>query len=229
MNVLKKAASILILLAVALAQAGPAFAAPAVAATSVGRVAATAVVEDKTVTLAGSGLLVNTRYNVFLAKYGKYPSGAVQVGFAVTDAKGAFSKTYRIPGKLVDIPKISIHLVSSRGDTATNWFINASANGNTGGSGSPEFSFTVTQVRTNTWVKIKTTNLPANVPFEVRIGKAGTKGVNGVKVGELRSDKGGSVRATFDIPASLESKKELDIRIESKALGVAYFVTFTNK
>ena len=44
----------------------------------------------------------------------------------------------------------------------------------------------------------------------------------------LRDDDG-TIKATFDIPASLADRSTLDIRVENKALGIYYFVNFKNK
>ena len=228
MSRLKKVPFILVVMVLLVAQSAV-LVSPAYAATSSGRVYAKEVEEDKTVTLVGTSLHTNTRYNIYLSKFGKYPSTAIQVGFAVTDGNGSFTKTFKIPGKLVDIAKISINIASSRGDTASNWFINASSTSNTGGEGSLAFSFKVTSNKKKAWVKIKTSNLPPNVTFDVRIGKAGSQAINSTKIGELRSSKGGSVTATFEIPDALEGKSQLDIRVENKALGIADYVTFNNK
>jgi hypothetical protein len=202
---------------------------PVCAATSVGRVYAKEVVEDKSVTLVGTRLRANTRYHVYLSKYAKYPADAIQVGSAVTDAGGSFTKTFKIPGRLADMARISVNLTSSKGDTAFNWFINASSTSNTPGEGSPTFSFKVSSYKKGDWVKIKTINLPANVTFTVRMGKYGSKGINAVKVGELRSNKGGSMTAAFDIPAALQGLSKIDIRVENVTLGIAYYVTFKNQ
>ena len=228
MSILKKVPFILVALALLAAQSAVVVS-PAYAATSAGKVYAKEVEEDKNVTVAGSFLRANSRYDVYLGKYGKPVANAIKVGFAKTDGNGAFTKTFKIPGKLVDVAKISINLVGIHGDTATNWFINASATSNTGGEGSPTFSFKVSSVKKGDSVKIKTTNLPANVTFDVRMGKSGSEGVNGTIVGELRSSKGGSVTGTFDIPDSLQGKSQFDIRVENRKLGIAAFVTFKNK
>lgn len=227
MSLMKKIPFILVTLALLVVQSAV-LVQPAYAATAAGKVYAKEVEEDKTVTIAGTGLRANTRYDVFLSKFGKYPANAVKAGWVKTDGNGAFTKTFKIPGKLVDIAKISINIVNSKGDTITNWFINASATSNTGGEGSPTFSFKVTDFKKNDWVKIKTSNLPANVTFDVRMGKAGSEGINATKVGELRSSKGGSVSGTFDIPDTLDGKS-IDIRVENKALGISAVVTFKNK
>jgi hypothetical protein len=191
------------------------------------RVSAISVEEDQFVTLQAKKLAANSRYSVYLSKYGTYPAGAFSMGSVLTDKYGAFTKTYRIPGKLVDIAKIAINLSNGR-DATSNWFINATADGNTGGEGAPAFSFSISSVDADEWVKIRTSNLPANVTFDVLMGKSGSKGVNGIKVGTLADEDGGSLRATFDIPSQLQGRSKLDIRLENKALGISYYLTFEN-
>jgi len=229
MSILKKIPFILIVLALVFGQAMVS-AQPALAASSASRVYASSVEEDRYVSLAGSNLFANTRYSVYLSKFktGAH-SASILVGSVVTDSKGAFQKTYRIPGKLVDVSKIKITVTNGKGDTATNWFINASSDDYTGGEGSAKFSFTVVDVKKNAYAKIKTSNLPANVSFNVYMGKAGSQGLNGTKVGTLVDSKGGAVKATFEIPDKLEGKAQIDIRLENKALGIFYYITFDNK
>jgi LysM repeat protein len=192
------------------------------------RVLATSVEEDKEVTLSATKLLANTRYSVYLGNYASYPSGAVLVGWVYTDAKGAFVKTFNIPGRLADVVKILVSVTNRSGDVASNWFINASSDSNTGGIGSPEFKFSITSMKSDQWVKIKTSNLPANVNFNVYMGKSGSKGVNGYLVGTLRDEDGGTVRATYDIPSELHDKSKIDIRLENKQLGISYYLSFDN-
>lgn len=195
---------------------------------SKGQVAALSVEEDRTVTLQGKYLAVNSRYSVYLSKFGTYPSGAYFVGSVTSDKLGGFKATYNLPKKLVDVAKIGVNIVSAGGSSTSNWFINATADGNTGGVGMSTLSLSLQSVSEDDWVKIKASNLPANVSFDVSMGKSGSKGVNGIKVGTLRNSSGGSVKATFDIPEELQGRSELDIRIENKALGFYAYLTFEN-
>ena len=192
------------------------------------RVYASSVEEDRYVTLESKKLVANTRYSIYLSKYGSSPTGAILVGSVLADKNGAFTRTYRLPSKLVDIVKISITINNGHGDTTSNWFINATADGNTGGVGAPTFSFSVSSVKEDEWVKIKTSNLPANVTFDVLMGKSGSKGINGIKVGTLRNSDGGSVKATFNIPSELDGRSKIDLRLENKLLGISTYVTFEN-
>jgi hypothetical protein len=77
--------------------------------------------------LVGAHLRADTRYTVYLSKFDKYPANAIRVGFAVTDGLGSFTKTFKIPKKLVDVIRISVTVDDNFDDTATNWFINASS------------------------------------------------------------------------------------------------------
>lgn len=192
------------------------------------RVSAISVEEDRYVTLQGKKLAANSRYSVYLSKFGTYPAGAISLGSVLTDKYGAFTREYRLPGRLVDIAKIAIN-ISNGSDATSNWFINATADGNTGGEGAPEFKISISSVEEDESVRIRTSNLPANVTFDVRMGRKGSKGANGIKVGTLRDEDGGTVRATFDIPESLQGRSEIDIRLENKSLGMVVWLTFENE
>jgi len=191
------------------------------------RVYASSVEEDKSVTLVGKNLYSNTRYNVFLSWLGNRITQAIPVGSVLTDNAGSFTGTYKIPKILADRLKISIYLTSGAGDSASNWFINATAKGSTGGVGMVTPTLSVTDAKKGQ-VQIKIANLPAQVPFEVYIGKAGSKGIGGVLVGTVKDDDGGGLKATFDIPSSLRDRSKLDIRLENKPLGIASYLTFDN-
>ena len=199
------------------------------ASTSSGSIVATSVKEDENVTLRGKNLWGNTRYTVYMGNYSASAANKYVAGYVTTDKDGAFSATIRIPKKLVDVKKISVQVNNGQGDAAKNWFINATADGNTGGEGSPSFKFSVIGSDEDSWVKIKTENLPSNVLFEVRMGTKDSKGVDGVVVGTLVDPKGGSVKASFDIPAELRGRSKIDIRLENKSLGIYYYLTFINK
>ena len=191
------------------------------------RVYASSVEEDKYVTLVGKNLYSNTRYNVFLTWMGNRITQAIPVGSVLTDKAGSFTATYKIPKMLVDRFKISIYLTSGIGDSASNWFINATAKGSTGGVGMATPTLSVSEAKKGQ-VQIKIANLPAKIPFDVYIGKAGSKGIGGVKVGTVKDDDGGGLKATFDIPSSLRDRSKLDIRLENKPLGIAAYSTFDN-
>jgi hypothetical protein len=192
-------------------------------------VTALSVKEDQIVTLQGKNLNASSRYNVYLGNYKADPAQRILVGSANTDKSGFFKATFSIPKKLYDVMKIRVSVTNQRGVSTSNWFINTTSNGNTGGIGSPEMSFDVLSVKKGQWVKIQTENLPANVSFNVYMSKSGASPRKVVLVGKLRDSKGGSVAATFDIPDSIKDRSILDIFIVNKALEMNAEATFDNK
>lgn len=194
------------------------------------RVYAASVKEDQTVTLQGKSLVPNSRYSVYLSNYKANHPVDLLVGSVTTDKNGAFKVTFSIPKNLIDVSKIRIKIINGQGSTASNWFINGTSSGGfTGGVGMPTLKFSIQSVEEDDWVKIKTSNLPANVTFHVYIGKAGSEGEKGIHVGTLRDKKGGSITATFDIPEELRDRSKLDIRLENDTLDIVAFLTFENK
>jgi LysM repeat protein len=190
---------------------------------------ASSVKEDQYVTLQGKNFSANSRYNVYLGKYQADPAESILVGTALMDKSGSFKGTYNIPKKLIDVQKIRMSITSPRGVTSSNWFINATSTGNTGGVGSPELSLSVKSIKKNAWVKIVTKDLPANVSFHVYLSKPDANLRKAVLVGTLRNSKGGQVEATFDIPESLHDQSKLELRAVNNALDMIAEVTFDNR
>ena len=185
--------------------------------------------EDQSVTLQGKNLNVSSRYNVYLGKYKADSSQRLLVGSVYTDKNGYFKETFTIPKKLYDVLKIRISVTNQRGVSASNWFINTTSKGNTGGIGSPELSIDVQSVKKGQWVKIQTENLPANVSFNVFMNKTGASPRKAVLVGTLRDSKGGNVAAAFGIPNSIKDRANLEIFIVNNALDINAEATFDNK
>jgi hypothetical protein len=76
-------------------------------------------------------------------------------------------------------------------------------------------TISITSVVTDASVTIQTYNYPANQTFTVRMGEMGTHGVGGIVVGTLNSGAGGSMSATFNIPAELAGRSQIAIRLDS--------------
>ena len=64
-------------------------------------------------------------------------------------------------------------------------------------------------------VTIQTYNFPADTKFDVRMGKMGTKGIDGILVDTINSKKGGTFTVTFEIPEKLYGQDQIAIRLES--------------
>jgi hypothetical protein len=77
-------------------------------------------------------------------------------------------------------------------------------------------------------VTIETSNFPAGVKFEVRMGAYGTAGVGGTLVTTTDSAKGGTFQAKYTIPAGLKTLDQIAIRLESASTGYFAFNWFYN-
>lgn len=69
-------------------------------------------------------------------------------------------------------------------------------------------------------------NLPLDTVFSVTVGKAGSQGFGGYKVGSLSSEELSDHIGYFEIPVELKNETSLDLRIEAR--GYLYLVTFNN-
>ena len=77
-------------------------------------------------------------------------------------------------------------------------------------------SFTILAVEEDEFVTIQTLNFPANTRFQVRMGKSGTQGIDGILVETINSRNGGSFTATFEIPSRLYGERQIALRLESQ-------------
>ena len=76
-------------------------------------------------------------------------------------------------------------------------------------------TFTVCGVAQNGSVTIKTANFPPNQTFTVTMGAFGTQGIGGVVVGTINSGTGGTLTATFGIPAQFAGYNRLALRAQT--------------
>ncbi|MEJ2597469.1 MAG: LysM peptidoglycan-binding domain-containing protein [Anaerolineales bacterium] len=89
-------------------------------------------------------------------------------------------------------------------------------------------TFSIASVVADSAVTIRTANFPPNDTFDVLMGKFGTQGINGTKVGTFKSGNGGSLSATFDIPAGLQGRNRIAIRLQSPTSGYFSYNWFYN-
>lgn len=88
-------------------------------------------------------------------------------------------------------------------------------------------TFDILSVEKDVSVTIQTNNLPSNQTFTVRMGKIGTKAVDGEVVKTFDSAAGGTQKLTLNIPASLKGLAYISIRMDSPA-GYYAYNWFTN-
>lgn len=214
---------ILMLLATAALPAGTAQAASTGAA--IPAFSILAVETDKTVTIQTYNFPANTRFVARMAKMGTRGIGGVEVGTVESGAGGSLKATFDIPAGFKGEYQIAIRLDATTGGYyAFNWFYNNTAAGGTGKI--PTISISAVDPKKS--VTIKTANFPVSTTFDVLMGKIGTRGVGGTKVGTLESGAGGSLTATFDIPDALKNEYQVAIRLESKNAYYAYNWFYNN-
>lgn len=94
--------------------------------------------------------------------------------------------------------------------------------------GAATMSFQIISVKEDESVTIRTTDFPKDVAFTVRMDKAGNMAIDGIVVGEMNSGSGGTIEATYRIPAELRGTKTIAIRFESER-GYYTYNWFNNK
>lgn len=86
----------------------------------------------------------------------------------------------------------------------------------------------IVSVRRDSTVTIQTRNFPPGVTFDVLMGGMGTRGIGGYHVGTLYSGAGGTLNATFAIPAHLRGLRQIAIRTQSWSTGYFSYNWFWN-
>ncbi len=180
------------------------------------------VAKDVSVTISGTNFPADQTFTVRMGVFGTLGIGGTVVGTKEAASGSAFTATYNIPAALAGASKIAIRLDSPQGYYSYNWFINAPPPAATpatpastpipGYSGIPTFS--ISSVIKNTSVTILTSNFPAGQDFTVRMGEFGTMGIGGTVVATTDSGSGGSMSATYSIPAALAERSRIAIRVD---------------
>jgi hypothetical protein len=208
------------------------------------------VVNNQSVTILTHNFPPNDTFTVTMGKYGTLGIGGVVVGTTNSGEGESFEVTYNIPSELIDLNPIAIRMQSpTTGYFAYNWFWNTTATATStpsptptatttqsptptatptpsGYSGYPTFS--ISAVSKDNTVSISGINFPPNDNFTVLMGNYGTKGVGGINVGSTNTGGGGSLSATYNIPASLVGSTRIAIRLQSPTSGYFAYNWFWN-
>jgi hypothetical protein len=200
-----------------------------------------AVQRNKSVTIQTNNFPADQTFKVTMGPMGTRGVNGVAVGTLESGDGGQLSKTFTIPPELYDHAQISIRTQTAQAYPyyAYNWFWNNDANvamaeSGTGGEPSdsssgtesePEAStdvvyygipvISITGVVKDQEVTFQTHNFPSNVDFSVTMGPMGTRGVNGIHVGDFNSGSGGSFPVTMPIPAELAGSYQIALRAQS--------------
>jgi hypothetical protein len=198
------------------------------------------VVTDQSVTIKTNNLPPNDTFTVTMGQYGTKGVGGVVVANTNSGSGGTQTITYNIPESLYGLSQIAIRMQSpTTGYFAYNWFYNSTASAQPtqepaptttpappGYSGYPTFS--ITAVVKDQTVTISGQNFPANDTFTVLMGPYGSQGVGGTNVGSTSTGSGGSLSATYSIPASLAGSSKIAIRLQSSTSGYFAYNWFWN-
>jgi hypothetical protein len=89
-------------------------------------------------------------------------------------------------------------------------------------------TFEIVGVVKDKQVTIKTYDFPADTDFVVTMGRMGTQGINGKEIARTNSGKGGSLTATFSIPAKFHGEQQIAIRLQSTSGYYSYNWFYNN-
>jgi hypothetical protein len=158
-------------------------------------------------------------FTVLMGKMWTRGINGIEVATLNSGEGGSFEATFDIPAELANEERIAIRLEGTGGYYAYNWFWNNTASTPPaepvdGYSGYPYFF--ITAVEKDTTVSIKAYNLPEGTDFTVLMGKMWTMGINGIEVTTLNSGEGGTLEATFEIPAELAGEQRIAIRLQGE-------------
>ena len=177
------------------------------------------VVKGEDVTITTYNFPKNVEFTVLMGKMWTRGINGIEVATLNSGEGGSFEATFDIPTELVNEERIAIRLEGTGGYYAYNWFWNNTASTPPAEpvdsySGYPYFF--ITAVEKDTTVSIKAYNLPEDTDFTVLMGKMWTMGINGIEVTTLNSGEGGTLEATFDIPAELAGEQRIAIRLQGE-------------
>jgi LysM repeat protein len=181
----------------------------------------------------------------FKVKIGNNVNGTYQwrdVASLDSGAGGSFGADFAIPAEFSGARQLAIRLIQYKknGKTFSQDQLFYNVAGSTGGYPPPPPCYGyppcwgtiptiwITSVVRDTSVTITTHNWPAGLNFDVLMGPMGTRGVGGYYVGNLYSGAGGTLTATFSIPAPLRGSRQIAIRTQNLPTGYFSYNWFWN-
>lgn len=175
------------------------------------------VIKGEDVTITTQNFPKNVEFTVLMGKMWTRGINGIKVATLNSGEGGSFEATFDIPAELANDERVSIRLEGTGGYYAYNWFWNNTAaepptEPIPGYSGYPYFF--ITAVVKDKTVSIKAYNMPKDTDFTVLMGMMWTMGINGIGVTTLNSGEGGTLEATFDIPAALAGLPQISIRLQ---------------
>ncbi|NLE83282.1 MAG: hypothetical protein GX603_02060 [Chloroflexi bacterium] len=194
---------------------------------------------DETVTIQTKDMPAGYDFKVLMGEYNTRGEDGIESALFNSASGGAFQVTVDIPAALKGRAMISIRIESTTGGYFYyNWFWNNKDNGTWPGGEAPKPTqppvttvptISIKSVDAGNNVTIVANNFPKSREFVVRMGKNGTRGIDGIVAAEVTSSDTGSFEATFPIPAELAGENIIAIRLDAKTGGWYAFNWFYNK
>lgn len=192
------------------------------------------VTKDTKVTIETHNLPANRVFEVRLGLSGTKGINGVLAGSLNSGAGGTLIITCPIPTSLNDEDTIAVRLESTTGGYyAYNWFSNITFGTHEGATPieqavvSPIIS--PASVKEGVMVVMNAAGFPKNKEINVRMGKYGTNGVNGVFIKMVNSGEDGAFTEDFEIPQSLKAESKIAIRFEVADSTTAAYTWFENQ
>jgi hypothetical protein len=193
------------------------------------------VTKDTSVAIETNNYPAGQTFTVTMGKFGTQGVNGIVVGTLNSGAGGTLTASYTIPDSLKGLDRIAIRAQTAHANPyySYNWFYN-STTGSTGGvppsspTPQPPVGYTgiptmwITKVVANSEVTFQTYNYPPNQTFTVTEGRMGTRGINGIVVGQFNSGTGGSFQITVPIAAALAGSSQISIRAQTSHANPYY-------
>jgi hypothetical protein len=199
------------------------------------------VVRNTSVTIQTYGFPNNVAMDVRMGRWNGNAYDWVDLDDIDTGTGGSYQLTFNIPAGFANANQLVLRMVQTKKNgrvfSQDQVFFNT-ASGSTGGIPGPIYyppyyyygipTIWIVDVERNSSVTIQTHNFPPGVTFDVLMGPIGSRGVGGYHVGTLNSGAGGSLSATFTIPAQLYNLDRIAIRTQNWPTGYHSYNWFYN-
>ena len=222
--------SVLILTLVFVNQTVPAEVAPTI--TIVG------VTENDRVSIQTFNFPPNRPFDVRMGDFISLGVDGIVVDRITTSTAASQVFTFEIPSELHSSDRIAIRLDSSaHGFYSFNWFFNIDYGSHDedflqellDNVDQPDPIIQVITVKKDSFFTLEGSRFPTGEDFDVLVGKYGTQGILGIKVGTLTPKSDGTIIETFDIPEELRSEDRIAVRVESTKSDIFAHTSFTNE
>jgi hypothetical protein len=185
-----------------------------------------ATVRDASLAIKASNLPANSQVDIYLASYGTGMTGGTKLASVKTGKTGVIDGYYNFPPALKGVDRLDLRLqIVNSSAYVYRWYWNITS-GPDGYSNLPKI--VINSILKNTSVTVTVHNLPPNYVFDVLMSKSSDGRSKNYKTGTISSKAGGTVTATFNIPAELRQKTELTLFLQNATLGYYGMQTFPN-